>query len=151
MQMNSEIFLCIRYALVAVVISLAAASEAAWAEQLSRRSQVAEVSSDTSHSDLNLSSLELRLRSTQSIGLFTKLELKSEFGDLVDTARAYHDGTGVDTKITLVERFDDLLAEVLDLVQDGDGTLYSLLNNSRPGLLKTLTDREQFKAAFEAR
>ncbi len=95
---------------------------------------------------LDLDSLENRLRKTDAIGLFTKLEIKSQVEDLVDEVGEYHSGNGRLTLGTLEERFNLLVLKLLTLLQEDDPELHHQIANARPALWRTLSDPVSFAA-----
>jgi hypothetical protein len=95
-------------------------------------------------STLDLDKLGSRLRSTKAIGMFTKLELKSEVEDLLDEMKAYHQSKSSLSLDQLEEHFDLLVMKLLLLLQDDDPQLQKEIARSRPVLWTTLADPEQF-------
>jgi hypothetical protein len=93
---------------------------------------------------LNLETLETQLRKTKAIGLFTKLELKNEVGDLVKDVDNYHRNRSQLSLTELEERFDLLVMKLLLLLQDGDPPLHQMIADARPALWTTLADPDQF-------
>jgi hypothetical protein len=93
---------------------------------------------------LDLEALEDRLRATKAIGLFTKLELKGQVGDLVDEISAFHEGNGSLDLAQLEELFQLLLMKILLLLQDEDPELHHEIAMARPALWNTLSDPERF-------
>src|SRR5579859_1663493 len=74
---------------------------------------------------LDLKSLEARLKDTPAIGVFTKITLKNQVDDLLQQFRAYYRG---ELKIGLAElrrSYEGLLLKVLALLQDADPPLAS--------------------------
>lgn len=94
---------------------------------------------------LDLNALEQRLRDTRAIGVFTKLSLKNQVDDLLDTVRDYHAGQHNATLQGAKQQYDLLLLKVLTLLQDGDPPLASSIRGSRDAMWNLLADREQFQ------
>lgn len=102
----------------------------------------AEQATDT----MDLDALKYSLRKSKAIGLFTKLELKSQVDELMDDFDHYHrqdSGLSIDQ---LKDRFGLLLMKLLVLLQDGDPALHANIVNSRAALWETLADPFQFAA-----
>jgi hypothetical protein len=93
---------------------------------------------------LDLTSLEQRLRDTRAIGVFTKLSLKNQVDDLLAVFRAYHAGRGTVQLPELRQRYDLLLLKVLSLLQDGDPALATAVSSSREAIWAILIDPQQF-------
>lgn len=93
---------------------------------------------------LDLVSLEKRLRESDAIGIFTKISLKNQVGDLVDQFRAFHQGRGGTAIPELRERYNLLLLKVLSLLQDGDPLLARAIAASREPIWNLLADPAKF-------
>lgn len=95
---------------------------------------------------LDLPALELRLRETKAIGVFTKLTLKNQVDDLLQRFHLYHDGHG-DVKLEqLRQSYDLLLLKVLSLLQDKDAALARAISASREAIWSILVDPKKFAA-----
>lgn len=92
---------------------------------------------------LDLASLETRLRATKAIGVFTKLSLKNQVGDLLDQFKTFHHG-GAPALTTLRQKYDLLLLKVLSLLQDDDASLASAIVASRESIWGVLVDPTKF-------
>ena len=92
---------------------------------------------------LDLASLETRLRATEAIGVFTKLALKNQIGDLLDQFKTFHHG-GAPALSTLRQKYDLLLLKVLSLLQDDDASLASAISTSRESIWGLLVDPAKF-------
>ena len=92
---------------------------------------------------LDLKSLEHRLKETGAIGVLTKLSLKNQVDDLVQSFRAFHQGQRPPGLAELRPAFDLLLMKVLSLLQDKDPTLAKDIDGSRNVLWGVLTDRDK--------
>jgi hypothetical protein len=92
---------------------------------------------------LDLASLETRLRATEAIGVFTKLSLKNQIGDLLDQFKTFHHG-GAPALSTLRQKYDLLLLKVLSLLQDDDASLASAISTSRESIWGLLVDPAKF-------
>ena len=97
---------------------------------------------------LNLKSLELRLRKTDSVGLFTKLALKAEFDGLLEDFSLHHLGRSDDSIEALMARFARLMGRTLKLVRKGDPVLFRTLASSRDALRTVFSDPAKFAAAM---
>jgi len=92
--------------------------------------------------DLNL--LEMRLRETKAIGVFTKLSIKNQVDDLLARFRAYHKRQGTVTLVELRRNYDMLMLKVLSLLQDGDPSLARDVARSRAAIWSILADPRKF-------
>lgn len=92
---------------------------------------------------LDWTSLETRLRGTSAIGVFTKLTLKNQIGDLLDEFKTFHRG-GAPALPTLRQKYDLLLLKVLSLLQDDDASLASAISTSRQSIWRILVDPAKF-------
>lgn len=92
--------------------------------------------------DLNL--LEIRLRETKAIGVFTKLSIKNQVDDLLARFRAYHKRQGTVTLVELRRSYDMLMLKVLSLLQDGDPSLARDVVRSRAAIWSILADPRKF-------
>jgi hypothetical protein len=95
---------------------------------------------------LDLKGLELRLRDTRAIGLFTKLSLKNQVDDLLAQFKAFHQGPSGITIGQLRQKYELLLMKVVTLLQDGDAALASAVSASREAIWNVLTDPQKFAA-----
>lgn len=95
---------------------------------------------------LDLDNLGTRLRQTKAIGLFTKLELKSQVEDLLDEMEEYHESKSSLDLEQLEEHFNLLVMKLLLLLQDDDPQLHKEIARSRPVLWSTLADPNQFSS-----
>jgi hypothetical protein len=93
---------------------------------------------------LNLASLEKGLRESEAIGMFTKISLKNQVGDLVDQFRTFHQGQVRPALAELRERYNRLLLKVLSLLQDSDPPLARAIAASREPLWSLLADPAKF-------
>jgi len=93
---------------------------------------------------LDLVSLEKRLRESEAIGIFTKISLKNQVGDLVDQFRAFHQGQVGTALPELRERYNLLLLKVLSLLQDSDPQLARDIAASREPIWSFLADPAKF-------
>jgi hypothetical protein len=93
---------------------------------------------------LDLNSLEKRLKDTRAIGVFTKLSLKNQVDDLLSELREYHKGSSKMQLPVLRQQFDLLILKVLSLLQDGDPQLATAIVSSREAIWGILMDPEKF-------
>ncbi len=93
---------------------------------------------------LDLKMLEIRLKETKAIGVFTKLTLKNQVDDLLDQFRAYYQGRVKTTLTELRQPYDRLLLKVLTLLQEGDPELARAIVASREAIWSILADRAKF-------
>lgn len=91
-----------------------------------------------------LATLEQRLKDTDAIGVFTKIALKNQVDDLLNRAKALHQGSGSITLTQLRQNYDQLLSKVHGLLKDGDPALAGAIMNSRESLWSVLTDPVKF-------
>ncbi len=91
-----------------------------------------------------LATLEQRLKDTDAIGVFTKLALKNQVDDLLNRAKALHQGGGNVTVTQLRQSYDQLLSKVHGLLKDGDPALANAIMGSREALWNVLTDPVKF-------
>ena len=97
-----------------------------------------------SQSELDLSTLEDRLRETPAIGFFTKLALKDQINNLLDAFQAYHRSDSDKSLDQLRERYNLLLLKVQSLVQDEEPQLSQKIYASRDAIWCLLADPEEF-------
>lgn len=93
---------------------------------------------------LDLKALEQQLRNTKAIGLFTKITLKNQVDDLLDTFEDYYGGKSKHTMKDLRRSYDLLLMKVLSLLQDKDRQLASSIVASREAIWTLLADPKTF-------
>ena len=93
---------------------------------------------------LDLKGLETRLKETSAIGVYTKLTLKNQVDDLLDTFRAYYKGGAKSTLAELRRAFDLLVLKVIALLQDADPPLASAIAGSREAIWGILSDPVKF-------
>ncbi len=96
---------------------------------------------------LNLASLEVRLRDTKAIGVFTKISLKNQVDDLLNRFRAYYKRQARTTLAELRRPYDMLLLKVLSLLQNGDPPLARDIVASREAIWGILANPEKFNEA----
>ncbi len=101
-----------------------------------------ETSAENPVRPVDLDQLTQRLKDTSAIGLFTKLELKSQIDELVEKARASHE-RGVPSLERVHERFDLLVLKLLSLLQDDAPALAAEVAASRDSLWALLADPVQ--------
>jgi hypothetical protein len=93
---------------------------------------------------LDLSTLEIRLRGTKAIGVFTKIALKNQVDDLLEQFRAFYQGRFETSLAELRPPYDRLLLKVLALLQDGDPELARAIVTSREAIWSVLADPARF-------
>ena len=93
---------------------------------------------------LDLEELEARLRETDAIGFFTKLELKGQVDDLLEEVRNFHHEESELSIEELHERFNLLMLKVLSLLQDDDPGLSADIAMARAALWTVLSDPARF-------
>lgn len=91
---------------------------------------------------VDLEVLTQHLKDTPALGLFTKLELKSQIDELIEKARGTH-ARGKPPLATLRERFDLLVLKLLSLLQDDAPELAAEVAASRDALWAVLSDPVQ--------
>jgi hypothetical protein len=95
---------------------------------------------------LDLVALEKQLKTTKSIGIFSKIALKNQVDDLMKQFRDHYDGKTSITMVELRRAYDLLMMKVLSLVQDHDQTLASAIVSSRAAIWDLLADPKKFAA-----
>ncbi len=115
-----------------------------WVGDRETAEPVAEAPATVSEPTLDLDGLESRLRQSDALGLFTKLELKNQVGDLIDEIEGYHGHQSELTLEQLEQRFDLLLMKLLVLLQDKDPDLHADISDARGALWATLSNPVQF-------
>jgi hypothetical protein len=93
--------------------------------------------------ELDINKLAERLRASPAIGFFTKLQLKSEVDDLLDSFRRFHGGQN-ERIADLRERFNLLLMKITSLLQDRDPKLSTDIFKARGVLWAKLVDPKEF-------
>ena len=93
---------------------------------------------------LDLKALTQQLRATKAIGIFTKITLKNQVDDLLDSFREYYQGTSKLAMTDLRRSFDLLMMKVLTLLQDEDQMLASAIVSSRQAIWGLLADPKKF-------
>ncbi|MEX2430794.1 MAG: hypothetical protein WD645_02610, partial [Dehalococcoidia bacterium] len=83
---------------------------------------------------MDLDGLETRLRKTKAIGLFTKLELKSQVNELLDDVENYHQAKSGMSLNQLEEHFNLLVMKLLVLLENEDPQLHREIARARPVL-----------------
>jgi hypothetical protein len=124
--------------------SVAPMAPAAAAAAPSPSSAPAPIPATASSPTLNLADLEQRLRETRAIGVFTKLSLKNQVDDLLNSFRTLYRGPDKHPPAELRQRYDMLLMKVLSLLQDGDPPLAAAIASSREAIWGILADPEKF-------
>ena len=94
---------------------------------------------------MDLDELERRLRETDAVGLFTKLELKGQIDDLLGEMREFHHGGSGGSLADLRERYDLLLLKLLTLLQDDDPELHRDVANGQEAIWALLEDPGSFE------
>lgn len=90
---------------------------------------------------LDLRALEIRLRETDAIGVFSKLALKNQIEDLLERLRAFFEGRIETSLAELRLSYDLLLMKTLALLQDTDPALADAIASSRESIWSVLSDR----------
>ena len=96
---------------------------------------------------LDVATLKLRLRETSALGVFAKLALKSEMGDLMQQLRWHHRGSNKTSVADLRLLYDQFVSKVFSLIRDGDPPLAQAIARSRESIWGVLADPEQFESA----
>ncbi len=107
----------------------------------------APVAAKPSAPPLDLAALEMRLRETRAIGMFTKISLKNQVDDLLEKFRAYYKRQVRTTLAELRRPYEMLLLKVLSLLQDSDPPLARDIVASREAIWGILADPEKFTKA----
>ena len=93
---------------------------------------------------LDLASLEKRLKETTAIGLLTKIALKNQVDDLLSQFRAYYQGKTNTSLAQLRQPYDLLILKVLALLQNSDPSLANAIVASRGAIWDIPADRTTF-------
>lgn len=94
----------------------------------------------------DLTRLEAGLRSTKSVGVFTKLSIASEVKRLLKDLLAYHEGKQEPTLDELRVRYNLLINKILLLTQDADPPLAREIVATREPLWLAFADPDRIKA-----
>ena len=113
-------------------------------ERVPKKESVAPAPVKQAPPPLDLKSLETRLKETEAIGVFTKLALKNQVDDLLDTFRAFYQGRLKTTLAELRRPYDLVLLKVLALLQDTDPPLAAAIVASREAIWGVLADPDKF-------
>jgi hypothetical protein len=105
---------------------------------------LAETKPVTSHEELNLATLEDRLRETKAISGLRKLSLKGEIDDLLAQFRQAHAGGRAEVA-KLREPYNSLIDRIYAMLKK-DPALGRDILASRESIWDLLTDRTQFAA-----
>jgi hypothetical protein len=95
---------------------------------------------------LDLRALEIRLRETDAIGVFSKLALKNQIEDLLERLRAFFEGRIETSLAELRLSYDLLLMKTLALLQDTDPALADAIASSRESIWSVLSDRAKLES-----
>jgi len=97
----------------------------------------------------DLRALEAKIRNTDAIDMFAKINLKYEISSLIeDVSRSHADRSAVDLRKQRV-RFEKLIASTVDMLRKGDRALAEEVAGSREALWKFLNDPEKRLALAE--
>jgi hypothetical protein len=94
--------------------------------------------------EYDINALVTRLRGTSAIGFFTKLALKNQIDDLLDSFRRFHAHEEARPLEDLRDQFNLLLMKVMTLLQDGDPALGQEIAKGREILWGKLADPGEF-------
>jgi hypothetical protein len=138
-------------ALATFVVTLTAAmtfaagnGHVAPAEPTGKKPAQAEAPAETATNDYDVDGLVARLRDTKAIGLFTKLALKNDIDDLMDSFRRFHSGERNPPLEQLRDEYNLLFMKVITLVQKDDPELFREMTRARETLWKKLADPGEF-------
>lgn len=115
-------------------------------EQMLRNGDPA-VAGEAPERPLDVATLKLRLRETNSIGVFAKLALRSEMSDLMQQLRWHHRGSNTTSFADLRLLYDQFVLKVLSLVRDGDPPLARAIARSQESIWGVLADPDRFESA----
>ena len=93
---------------------------------------------------LDVEMLKARLRNSDALGLFTKLELRNQMDDLLEKFKTHYEREQAVNVDALRPPYDLLFLKVLALLQDRDPTLANTILGSREAIWGMLADRERF-------
>jgi hypothetical protein len=94
--------------------------------------------------EYDIKALVARLRGTSAIGFFTKLALKNQIDDLLDSFRRFHAHEEATPLENLRDQFNLLFMKVITLLQDGDPVLGQEIARGREILWGKLADPGEF-------
>lgn len=95
------------------------------------------------HKDFDLQALEAKIRNTDAIDLFAKINLKFEISSLIDdVARSQASKNAADLARQRV-RFEKLIDSTVDMLRKGDAALAAEVASSRAALWSFLNDPER--------
>jgi Flp pilus assembly protein TadD len=115
------------------------------ASQLPKKDSIApELAKQKASPPFDLTSLELRLKETQAIGVLAKIALRNQVDDLLSQFRSFHQGKLKTTLAELRRPYDLLVVRLLSLLQDNDPSLASALVASREAIWGILSDPAKF-------
>lgn len=123
------------------------ASSSVVAEQHILRNEDQALTGQAPERPLDVPTLKLRLRETSALGVFAKLELRSEMGDLMQQLRWHHQGSKKTSFAELRLLYDQFVLKVLSLIRDGDPPLARAIARSQESIWGVLADPDQFESA----
>ncbi len=95
---------------------------------------------------LDYNTLVEQLKATKAIGIFTKISLRNQIGDLMKEFSDHYQSKGTRTMAELRRSYDLLIMKVLSLLQDADPKLAAVIYSSREAIWSLLADQKTFAA-----
>ena len=95
---------------------------------------------ETSSKNFDLDALETKIRNTDAINFFAKIELKIGIDSLINDFGQFHNGQSGASLRVLKARFEKFLRSTVAMLRKGDASLAEELVMSRDELWKTLNN-----------
>jgi len=99
---------------------------------------------------IDFETLEKKITETNSMGLMTKLKLKSDINKLLAELKTFHAGNSPLTQEQHREQYDLLYMKVVSLVQEKDPDLYHQLCNAWDPIWASLQDKHNLEKVSRA-
>lgn len=94
--------------------------------------------------DFDLDALVDRVSHSKNLGFLTKISLKQDVDQLLESIRKYHAGIGESSLERARERYDVMVHKLIILLQDKDKELAKSIDDSREKLWAILSDEKKF-------
>ena len=94
--------------------------------------------------DFDLDTLVDRVSHSKNLGFLTKISLKQDVDQLLESIRKYHAGIGESSLERARERYDVMVHKLIILLQDKDKELAKAIGDSREKLWAILSDEKKF-------
>ena len=106
--------------------------------------QQSSVNNGADDKDFDLDTLVDRVSHSKNLGFLTKISLKQDVDQLLESIRKYHAGIGESTLERARERYDVMVHKLIVLLQDKDKELTKSIDDSREKLWAILSDKKRF-------